>query len=489
MCARSVAAAVDQGASASRPVARQSVGKTLRALAHLPACGHAPVLADIRFLRDSLSFARGVYARCGPVSRGVLFARAQVLLMSAEANERVLFDREGAFSARGGWEPLLGQLFTGGLIVRDGDDHRRHRRLMLPALRREELAKHVARMAPAIDTAARGWLAQGRIEFHAAVKRLTLDLAIDVFLGVKLKEEIDAIDHDFNQVVEASAAILRLPLPGTAYSRGIAARARLVKFLHRQIPARRRAPGEDLFSQLCVQATPGEERYTDSELVDHMIFLLMAAHDTTTSALTTSVLSLAQNPEWQARLDSERRPVDAVADNSHRDTPHTDASRMGRVSETPHLLSSIDDLGRLELAGYVLREALRLYPPIPTIAREAVRDVELHGLRIPAGTPVTVFPLLVQRDAKWWTDPDRFDPLRFSPERAEHRRHPFAWTPFGGGAHMCLGMNFAELQAKAVLSAMLARCRWTLAPGYRDDYAFAPIGKPRHGLTIVLQPR
>jgi len=473
-----------------RSIARQSIGKTLRSLAHLPACGHAPVLADIRFLRDSLGFARDVYARCGPVSSGVLFARAQVLLMSAEANERVLFDREGTFSARGGWEPLLGKLFPGGLIVRDGDDHRRHRRLMLPALRREELAKHVARMAPAIDAAARDWLAQGRIEFHGAVKRLTLDLAIDVFLGVKLKEEIDAIDHDFNRVVEASAAILRLPVPGTAYSRGIAARARLVKFLHEQIPARRRAPGEDLFSQLCVQATQGEERFTDSELVDHMIFLLMAAHDTTTSALTTSVLSLAQNPEWQTRLDGEGKTVDSAASGaSAPPTSHPDVSHAGQDSETPHLLSSIDELGRLELAGYVLREALRLYPPIPTIARAAVRDVELHGFRIPAGTPVTVFPLMVQRDPKWWTDPDRFDPLRFSPERAEYRRHPFAWTPFGGGAHMCLGMNFAELQAKAVLRAMLACSRWRLAPGYRDDFAFAPIGKPRHGLTLVMDQR
>ena len=464
-------------------LAGASVARTMRALAHLPHCGHAPILADIRFLRDALGFSRDVYGRCGPVSRGVLFARPQVLLMSAQAIEGVLFDRDGTFSAKAGWGPLLGRLFPGGLIVRDGEDHRRHRRLMLPALRREELAKHTARMAPAIDAAVDGW-----IEMHRELKRLTLSLAIDVFLGVRLREEIDALHRDLDAIVEAAAAIVRLPVPGTVWTRGLAARRRAAAFLHTQIAQRRRTPGEDLFSQLCVQAggRPDSPRtddpesatartrsgpaggFTDQELVDHMIFLLMAAHDTTTSALTTTVMSLALHPQWQEHL---------------RDEVRVQAGSAGRDASQA---ADIDQLGRLDLTWQTLREALRMYPPIPTIARATTRAVELHGQRIPAGTQVTVFPLLVQRDPQWWTDPDRFDPERFGPARAEHKRHPCAWTPFGGGAHMCLGMNFAELQAKIVLRTMLARSRWQIAPGYRHDYAFAPIGKPRHGLPITL---
>jgi len=182
------------------------------------------------------------------------------------------------------------------------------------------------------------------------------------------------------------------------------------------------------------------------------------------------MLALAQNPQWQDRLAAELQQ--SLGD-------------AGTVSAAP----TMDQLGRLDLAGQTLREALRLYPPLPTIVRLAVRDCELHGCRIPAGTPVTVAPLFVQRDARWWTDPDRFDPACFSPERAEHRRHAFAWTPFGGGAHMCLGMNFAELQVKAVLRALLARGRWQLGLGYRDSYAYIPIGRPRGGLPIRFLPR
>jgi cytochrome P450 len=450
---------------------RWSVGHGLRQLAHLPHCGHRPILADLRFLRDSLAFARDVHARCGPVSHGVLFARAQVLLMSAEANEAVLADREGAYCARGGWEPLLGRLFPGGLIMRDGDDHRRHRRWMLPALRREALARHIARMVPAIEAAADRWAAGPHLDVHAAIRELTLGIALETFLGVAPGSSARAIGADYEALVDASAAVLRLPLPGTRHARGRAARGRLEHFLHRLATERVRAPGQDLFSQLCVAAAQGGDAPTRAELVDHMVFLLMAAHDTTTSALVTTVASLAVEPQWQDRLADEIAQVAATA---------SAASGDGEVAEVLRL-------DRLERCGWALREALRLYPPIPTLARSAAREVTLHGHRIPAGAPVTLFPLLVQRDPRWWTDPDRFDPLRFSPERAEHRRHPGIWTPFGGGAHMCLGMNFAELQSRAVLRALLRRVRWSCGPHDRYDHAFAPIGHPRGPFTLRLR--
>lgn len=418
-------------------------------LAHLPHCGHPPILADLRFLRDTLGFLRGVHARRGPVTRIFVFGRPQVLALGAEANERTLFDRDDAYSAAGGWTPLLGELFPGGLILRDGADHRRHRRLMLPAFRRDVLDQHRQQMEPIIDAAVTGWLARGTVEFHGCVKRLTLDIAARLFLGVRLQHEIDAVARDFIDLVQASAALVRFPVPGGAYRRGLQARARLVRFLAERIEARRQGDGSDLFSQLCRQRDEEDRPFTDAEVVDHMIFMLMAAHDTTTSALATVVLALGEQPDWQRRNDT-------------------------------------DDA---DTAGNILREALRLYPPLPTIARMATREVELEGCRIPAGTRLIVAPLFVQRDPQWWTDPDRFDPDRFSTARAEHRRHPAAWTPFGGGAHMCLGMNFAEVQVQAVQQALRARCRWTLSPGFRNDYAYLPIGRPRGGLPVRFDAR
>jgi cytochrome P450 len=436
------------------------------ALRAIPHCGIAPIATDIAFLRDTLGFARRVQARCGPLARGMLFARDQVLGFSAEASEAALFDRAGAFSARGGWQPLLGELFPGGLILRDGAEHREHRRLMLPALRRDELAAHLARMAPRIESAVDGWLAAGGVELHHAVKTLTLDIATDVFIGARLRDEVAALNRDFVALVDASAAILRLPIPLTRYTRGRQARTRLVAFLRARLAGLRDGrvePGGDLLSRLAALAAAEPDTIRDAELVDHLVFLWMAAHDTTASAVTHAVGLLADHPAWQARVRDE-----AIA--------------LGDDAPT------LESLQRQTEANAVLRETLRLFPPIPTLSRQATAPVELHDQLLPAGTMLTVFPLAVQRDARWWPDPDRFDPARFAPGNSDGSRHPFAWSPFGGGAHACLGQHFAMMQATAILRALLRRSRVERAGCVRPATRLAPIAHPVPGLSLRVLP-
>ena len=311
----------------------------------------------------------------------------------------------------------------------------------------------------------------GGFRFYPAIKRLTLDIAADVFLGLELQSEVDQVNRDFTAVVEASVALVRVRVPmlglGRKYARGLESRARLERFLAERIPARRRGGGDDLFSQMCRVETEAGERYQDDEIVDHLIFLMMAAHDTTTSALTTIAYALARHIGWQERLRQA-------------------AAGLGKP------VPAFEDLPALEPMELVLHEALRMYPPLPSIARRAVKDCEIHGFRIPANTPVGVYPLFTHRDPQWWTrpddfDPTRFEPGRFGPARAEDRRHPFAWVPFGGGAHMCLGLHFAEMQVKAVLAALLQRWRLGIAEGYQAPYQMAPIAKPRDGLPMTLQ--
>jgi cytochrome P450 len=126
---------------------------TLRSIDHIPSVGHPPLLNEFRFLSNSLTFARNAYARCGPVSRGWWLFKPSIYLMSAEGNELVLFDRDGRFSAKQGWKRILEALFPRGLMLRDAEDHRWHRRLMLPAFRKEALARYFDRMNPRIASA------------------------------------------------------------------------------------------------------------------------------------------------------------------------------------------------------------------------------------------------------------------------------------------------------------------------------------------------
>jgi cytochrome P450 len=430
-------------------------------LAHIPSTGDPPLVSEARFLGNSLAFAQRIHAKCGPVSRAWWMFKPSVYAMSAQANEFVLFDREQNFSARLGWERVLAQLFPRGLMLRDGDDHRLHRRLMLPAFRKEALNRYYEKMQPRIDIAVEQWGASGDLLFYPAIKRLTLEIAADVFLGAQLSTEVEQIARDFTDLVAASVAIIRAPVIGVKYSRGLKARARLAQFIGDRIEQRRAGAGLDLFTQLCQARTEAGEHYQDDEIVDHLIFLMMAAHDTTTSAITTMVYALAKHQDWQDILRAQANVFGAHA-------------------------PAYDDLARMTQIELVFKESLRLYQPLPTIARRAIRDCEIHGFKIPAGTPVSVFPILVHRSPLWWTEPDRFDPLRFSPERAEHRRHPFAWAPFGGGAHMCLGLHFAEMQVKAVLQPLLSQWRWSIDDGYTPPYLYAPIAKPKDGLPIHL---
>lgn len=432
-------------------------------LRHVPGSSGWPLVGhSFEFLADPLAYSRRMLATYGPVARTSFLFEPRVNLLSADANELVLLDRARNFSAHRGWQPVLGKLFPRGLMLRDGDDHRYHRRLMQPAFRKEALAAYLERMAPRIAGTVARWRSQGRFPFHPAVKKLTLQIAADVFLGVELQAEVDRFEHDFHDVVEASTAVNRVPVIGRLFERGLQARARLERFLLDRLPARRANPGSDLFSQLCQAEDENGARYSDAEIVDHLIFVMMAAHDTTTSALSTIVYALARESAWQDRL-------------------------RGIVRDIGRPAPAYEDLEKLESIEWVLREALRLYPPLTMIVRRAIDDFEIDGHRIPAKTAVMLFPVLTGRLPQWWTNPDTFDPERFSPARAEHKRHPFAWIPFGGGAHMCLGLHFAEMQVKAVLHPLLANCRIRVPDGYEMPYQMAPIARPKDGLPVVFE--
>ena len=139
-------------------------------------------------------------------------------------------------------------------------------------------------------------------------------------------------------------------------------------------------------------------------------------------------------------------------------------------------------------AGLVLKEALRLYPPLPTIPRAAIKDCEFDGFKIEKGDQVFVSPAFTHRMSEIWSNPNQFDPERFNKERAEDKTHKHAWIPFGGGAHKCLGIKFAELQVKLILFHVLKNYQITVPAGYEMPYAPAPIGKPKDLLPITLTP-
>jgi cytochrome P450 len=402
----------------------------------------------------------------GPVWRIAIGRGGMIMLLGPDALEFVWKNREGAFSSARGWQPYIGRVFPGAIMAMDGDEHRYQRRIMQVAFQKSALRTYLAQMNPAIAIGIEAWMPaadrSAALQMFPLLKQLTLDLAASVFMGVELGRSAKDLNRAFVATVAASLAIIRVPLPGLAMWRGIRGRELLVKRFRALLPEKRATHSNDFFSEFChVQSEQGE-RFTDEEIIDHMIFLMMAAHDTTTSTLTTMMYLLARHPEWQERLRAKAMAL--------------------RKTQLEY-----DDLDQLDELTWAMREALRLTPPLTSMPRMCIKDTVFQGYEIPAGMMVGVYPIHVHYMPSLWTDPYRFDPERFSPTRQEDKRHAFAWAPFGGGAHMCIGQHFATLQVKAIMHQLLLQYRWSIAPGYIMPYQLVPIAKPKDGLQVTLQ--
>jgi len=400
----------------------------------------------------------------GPVAAMGRGRFTNVFLFGPDANRAVLLDRADSLSSREPWMLIMGTIFPNGLLLRDGAEHRHHRKIMHEAFKRPVLREYVERMSPAVERGLAAFAPTGGVRLRAfdAFKSLTLDIAASIFVGVDLGRESRRMNEAFEAMVAAAMPGPRIPFFGR-HHRGIVGRRYLLGLLRGMLEKKRGDAGADLFSRLCRARSESGEFFSDAEVLDHMVFLMMAAHDTTTSTLTSLSFELAAHPEWQERIREESV---ALGD------PHPD----------------LDALDRLESLTHAMQETLRRYPPLPVIPRTTLCDFEWEGYRIPSGTMVVVSPIHTHYMPEWWEAPERFDPERFAPGRAEHERHTHSWIPFGGGTHMCIGRRFAEAQVRLVAHQLVRRYRWSVPAGYQMPVQQAPISKPVDGLPIDLEP-
>jgi cytochrome P450 len=413
--------------------------------------------------RDMLGVVTERYERHGPVVRQGRGPMKMVNLFGPDANRLLLLDRESVFSAKKAWDLIMGRIFTNGLLLRDGDDHRHHRRLLREAFRTPALETYLERMNGMLDGMLEGWdEGGGQILSFPRIKSMALDIACQIFLGTGPGHDTRALNQAFEAAVAASMSVLRLPIPGLEFHRGLRGRRTMIRQFEGWLPERRAGHGDDFFSRFCHAVDEEGRPLRDQEIIDHLIFLMMAAHDTTTSSLTSLLYELARNPEWQERVREEIRSFAKPA------------------VEFEDLLVMPDTIA-------VIRETLRRYPPLSTIPRASTEPFEWGGYEIPAGVMVTIYPIHTHHMDEWWTDPFRFDPERFLPGREEEKRHSHVYVPFGGGDHMCLGLRFAEMQIKAVLFKLLQRYRLSVPEGYRMPVQQAPISKPMDGLPLHLE--
>ncbi len=410
--------------------------------------------------RDLLNTLQTLERRYGPVFQTRVPGVRVVAALSPDANALVLRNKGDVVSSRQGWSQFIDHVFPGAIMTADGDDHRRQRRIMQAAFRTDALRDYVARLTPIITARIATWADRDLLAYDA-LKRLTLEVATDVFVRPARSRNVGGrLNRAFIDAVEASISLVRINLWPLPFAKGRRGAATLRRHFRRMLPDKRRHPGDDLFSQLALARTDDGEAFTDTEVIQHLAFLMMAAHDTSTSTLTSLIYLLGKHPDQQRRLRAAALQVDV---------------------DEPLRFDTLDGMTALE---HTIQEALRLYPPLPVMPRVAIKPFDLHGYRFTPGTLLGVSPLFTHYDPRLWTQPLRFDPDRFAPERAEHLGHRYQWVPFGGGPHLCIGRRFAMLEIKATLHELLRRYRWTLPGDYTMPYQLIPIAKPRDGLPI-----
>ncbi|MGB0100798.1 MAG: cytochrome P450 [Nocardioides sp.] len=436
-----------------------------------PARGLPIIGRGLEYARDPIALFHRQWEDYGPVSpMSMVGGEPWVMLLGPDACEVALRNADKAFANGPAWTFLVGPFFGRGLMFLDFEEHHLHRRIMQQAFTRARLEAYTVAMHTAIARGLEQWEPRDGFQAYWALKDLTLGIATETFMGGAehtTPEEMARVNRAFIACVQAAASIVRHDVPFTRWHRGMRGRRVLESFVRSYLPSRRATASDDLLSVLCHIESDDGERFSDDDVVNHMIFLMMAAHDTSTYTLSVMLEKLGQHPQWRDRCRAEAREL------------------ADRVGDAP----SLTDLDSLTSIDLVMKECLRLRPPVPVVLRKTVKDTVVLGTRIPQGTYATVGLQFSHLMPELWTDPEAFDPERFGAERREDRSHRYAWEPFGGGVHKCLGLHFAGAEVKAFLQRFLLDFDWSVDPSYVAPLNNHSLPFPKDGQPIDLRRR
>jgi cytochrome P450 len=423
--------------------------------------------------RNPLPFLMDSARRYGDFVRFSIGPQPFLLIADPEGTREVLVTQQRNFAKGRGLERmklLLGE----GLLTSEGEHHMRQRRLAQPAFHRDRVASYGQTMAAFAARHCARWRDGETVDLAGEMTRLTLAIVGKTLFGADVEGEAGDIGTAITDCINAfSVAVLpfgewldHLPLPHTLRFRR--ARARLDATIYRMI-AEHRASGVDrgdLLSMLiAAQDTEGDgTRMTDQQLRDEAMTIFIAGHETTANLLSWTWYLLGQHPDAEERFHGELGAV-----------------LGGRAPD-------IADAERLTYTRMVIAESMRLYPPAWILGRRAIADCSIAGHHVPARGIVLMSQYVAHRDPRWYPEPERFDPERWRPAAVAERPR-FAYYPFGAGSRVCIGEQFALLEATLILSTIAQRWRLRLKPGHPVVPQARITLRPRYGMRMILSAR
>ncbi|HXJ94956.1 MAG TPA: cytochrome P450 [Terriglobia bacterium] len=363
------------------------------------------------------------------------------------------------------------RFFGQGLLTSEGELWRRQRRLMQPAFHRRQIGRYGRVMVECTQRMLAGWQPGELRDLHTELDHLTLEIVARVLFNLDLTNHLERLEATARAVHARTArgpalvyATRYLPTPVNL--RYLWTVHRLEKVIYQIIRSRQASgqAGDDLLSMLLQARDEDGEPMSERHVRDQLMTLIGAGNDTTTLTLCYAWYLLAQHPEVEARLVAE---IEEVLGNRPPD---------------------VEDLPRLTYTEKIIKETLRLYPPVWAFVREATEAFAIGGYRLPARTNVVLPPWVVHRDPRFFDQPDEFRPERWTGE-FEDQLPKFAYFPFGGGQRTCIGASFAKMQTALMLATMAQSFRCRLARGFKLKLRPTITLQPAHGIAVAIEKR
>jgi cytochrome P450 len=427
-------------------------------------------------MRDFNADTLGFITRCrdyGDVVRTRFLWVHAYFLYNPDDIEAILTTKAKSFrKAQSLRSPFFARLVGNGLVTSEGDFWRRQRRLAQPAFHRQRISSYGEVMVDYAQRAINQWHEGDQLDISKEMTRLTLEIVVKTLFNADVSNDADHVGAMLSEVVKpfASQATLkwildnRLPTPG--HRRYFNAVSEIDRIVFRIISERRAAKSDegDLLSMLLQAQDEDGSQMTDGQLRDEVMTLFLAGHETTALALSWTWYLLAMHPEAEAKFHAE---LDEVL--------------QGR---TPN----VDDMRRLTYTEMIAKETMRLYPPAYAVGREALEDTAIGGYRVPKGSQVFAFQWVTQRDARYFDNPDKFEPERWTTERSESLPK-YAYFPFGGGPRQCIGNYFAMMEVVLLLATIGQRFKFALAPDHKVEVLPVLSLRPKDGIRVVVHER
>lgn len=424
-----------------------------------------PILGEIfSFIIDNQEFAKNRHEKYGSIFKTKLigFDAPIVYIKGSEANKYVLTNEHKLFVSYfpGSIRNLLGDK---AITQQYGDVHQNRRKLLFKAFQPRSLSSYLTGMISVTDQYLEKWINLQTFTWYPEIQKYTFDIACKLLISQNNASET-TLYHDYDSWGDGLFSF-PLSFPWSKYQKTLKSRQRLINQLGELVEIRKKNSNStsDILDLLISEKDENGDNLTFEEINEQLLTILFAAHGTLASAICSLCMVLGQNKDIFQKAKEEQEKLGAVEEIDYQ-----------KLQQMPFL-------------DQVIRETLRLFPPIGGGFRKAIQSCSFNGYHIPKGWNVIYQSSLTHLDIEVYDEPDKFNPDRFTPESHKKLAKDMSYIPFGGGMRECIGKEYARLEMKLFAAKLLQGYEWDILPNQNMELDVVPVMKPRDGLKVTFK--